>query len=68
MVRREIQCDVEGCEARAVEQAPGRGWPGWGDIRGRRNAETGETTFHLCPEHLNEVFKHLEAIGNGNLD
>lgn len=56
---RSIYCSVRGCTHKYEEAKPGAGFPAWGSVQGRTDTETGETDFHLCPEHLDEVFKFL---------
>lgn len=60
-ILRTIECNVPGCVETAVETKPNAGWPGWGAVLGKRDDETGETDFHLCPIHLKEVFEFLEV-------
>jgi hypothetical protein len=52
-ILRTIICNK--CGARYTEQGPNMGFPGWGHIAGIQNAETGETTAHLCPSCLSKA-------------
>lgn len=58
-MKRTIQCSVEGCGTQHTEEKSGAGFLGWGMLSGKCDDETGETEFHLCPEHLNDTFKYL---------
>jgi hypothetical protein len=58
-ILRTIKCNVAGCKEIYTEQKPGTGFPGWGVIQGKQN-EKGEMEFHLCPKHLNMVFRFVE--------
>jgi hypothetical protein len=60
-ILRTIKCNVEGCREIYTEQGPGAGFPGWGVLQGRQN-EKGETECHLCPKHLDMVFKYVEEV------
>ena len=48
MILRQIKCDL--CEETATEQAPGDGWPGWGELKGV--VLNGAHNPCLCPRHL----------------
>ena len=55
-VLRIVTCNVPGCKGEMKEPQPNAGWAGWGLLQGKQDDKTGETTFHLCPEHLNKTF------------
>ena len=61
-VLRKIICNVPDCGNFTEEAASGAGWPGWGVLQGRVDDATGETDFHLCPAHLDKVFKLLTEV------
>ena len=63
MQLRTITCDVAGCSNQYTESVDGAGFPGWGQVSGLRNPETGATEAHLCPVHLLAVAEILKGAG-----
>jgi len=56
---RTIHCDVKACEECHVEGKFNEGFPGWGEIQGLIDKDTGNTKAHLCPKHLTIAKKLL---------
>lgn len=63
MILQTIKCSVKGCLHTHTEEKPNTGFPGWGDVGGIVNKETGEERPHLCPDHLMIV----KSIINGEI-
>ncbi len=57
--QRTIKCDVPSCREQCTEKMHGDGWPEWGEVKGKRDTETGSETFGLCPRHLSRVFEFM---------
>ncbi len=58
MIERIIKCDVPGCNNEETDNV-GAGWSRWGHLTGKRNKETEQELFYLCPKHLDKVFDFL---------
>ena len=58
-VLRTIKCNVEKCKVFYVEKEFGAGFPGWGELHGKVDTETGSTGFGLCPVHHELTFQFV---------
>ena len=62
-IRRVVFCNIKDCNKESTEEYHGKGWPGWGLIKGKKDTETGEEEFYLCPDDLNTVFDFALSLG-----
>lgn len=61
-VARTIKCDVDKCNEQCTEKVFGEGFPGWGELHGKIDTETGSTGFGLCPRHHNITFNFVQNL------
>lgn len=59
-IRRQIACDIPGCQEVCLEAAPGDGWPGWATFNGI--ALNGIDNPCLCPAHKDAAAAFVDSL------